>query len=74
MRIKPDWINYRVYTTRQAADFLGLSIRALERWRKVGIGPEYIKVSPTCIRYEVSKIHEWMKKRSIKPAIVDNAS
>jgi hypothetical protein len=35
----------------QAAAYLGLSPRTLERWRAAGVGPRHVRVSPRAIRY-----------------------
>ncbi len=48
---------------KQAAKFLGLSHRTLERWRCTGGGPPFIRVSNRAIRYAPDDLHEWLENR-----------
>ena len=38
-------------TEREAAAFLGFTVRCLQNWRSRGGGPRYIKIHGRCIRY-----------------------
>lgn len=44
---------------REAADFLGHSVRCLQNWRLRGGGPPYIKISGRSIRYRRQDIVAW---------------
>jgi len=45
-------------TTPQAADFIGLSARTLERMRTKGQGPDYRKHG-RYVRYHINEIKAW---------------
>ena len=36
---------------KQAADFLGVSVRTIQKWRQNGDGPPFIRLSSRCLRY-----------------------
>jgi hypothetical protein len=40
------------YTSKKAAQWLGVSLSTLEKWRRRGLGPVYYRVGPRLIRYE----------------------
>ncbi|MDE2167223.1 MAG: helix-turn-helix domain-containing protein [Alphaproteobacteria bacterium] len=44
--------------TVEAASFLGLSRRTLEKWRCVGGGPVYFKFGRVCL-YQLSDLKAW---------------
>jgi predicted DNA-binding transcriptional regulator AlpA len=44
---------------RQAADFLGVTTRALQKWRATGAGPRYVRISSRCIRYRRRDLIAW---------------
>ena len=45
--------------TAQAADRLGLTTSALERWRVKGGGPRYAKLG-SAVRYRLADLDEWI--------------
>ena len=47
----------------QAAAFLGVSPRALQKWRVNGRGPQYLRLSSRCIRYSHSELVRWVEER-----------
>ena len=49
-----------VFTTKQAADYLGLSKQRLEIWRHDGNGPPYVKLARS-VRYMREDIDAWLK-------------
>lgn len=51
-----------------AARFLGLSIRSLERFRAERLGPRFCKLSPHCIRYRLSDLKAFVASREVKCA------
>ena len=51
----------RFLSTREAADYLGLSPKTLGRWRVTGEGPRYIK-RRTRVFYEVVDLDAWMEE------------
>ena len=42
-----------------AADFLGVTPRALQKWRMTGDGPRYVRISSRCVRYRRRDLVEW---------------
>lgn len=48
---------------RQAAEFLGFTIRALQAWRLRGGGPLYVKVSARAVRYRRRDLMAWTEAR-----------
>lgn len=49
-------------TQRQTADYLGKVERTLERWRRDGVGPRYLRVGRT-IRYRRADVDAWLNGR-----------
>lgn len=50
--------------TEEVADLLQVSKQTLANWRMNKTGPDYIKVSGTCIRYQPKAIDEWLAKQT----------
>lgn len=48
-----------------AAELLGYSVRTLQKWRVVGGGPKFVKVSARSIRYRVKDLLDWIAERTI---------
>jgi len=48
-----------IATTREAAAFLRLSPRTLERWRYLGCGPPYLKLGGRCV-YDLAALDGWV--------------
>jgi predicted DNA-binding transcriptional regulator AlpA len=46
----------------QAADFIGVSARTLDRWHLLRIGPPRIKIGGL-VRYSISAIVQWLRSR-----------
>jgi predicted DNA-binding transcriptional regulator AlpA len=42
--------------TEPAAKFLGVSPRTLEKWRRQGIGPEWVRLGARLVLYDVRKL------------------
>jgi DNA-binding transcriptional MerR regulator len=54
-------------TQRQAAEYLNLSIRTLQRWRTDGIGPPSIVLPNGYRRYRRSALDRWLAKHGDRP-------
>ena len=52
----------KLLNTREAAEFLGLSHRTLERYRISGEGPRYLKIG-RWVRYTESDLLDWLDRR-----------
>lgn len=48
---------------KEAAAFLGYTIRALQNWRLRGGGPQFVKVSSRSIRYRRRDLMVWVDAR-----------
>jgi len=49
------------------AEYLGVQIPALEKWRQLGVGPAYVKVG-RLVRYKKSAVDEWLTERTVATA------
>ena len=58
----PDHLD-RLITERDAADFLGYTMRALQNWRLRGGGPRFVKVSARSIRYRRHDLVAWTESK-----------
>ena len=47
----------------ELAKTLGLSVRTLDRWRYESRGPEFIKISESCVRYRRREWRKWVQAR-----------
>jgi predicted site-specific integrase-resolvase len=45
--------------TRTVAARLGVSLRTLERWRRLGVGPTFVKLNGT-VRYEPTEVARFL--------------
>lgn len=61
----PDYLD-RLIPERDAADFLGYTMRALQNWRTRGGGPAFIKVSSRSIRYRRRDLMVWIESKLAK--------
>ena len=57
--MQPSAFQAPLLTTEEAAQYLTVSRRTLERWRTEGGGPAYVKLGG-CIRYRVSDLDEYI--------------
>ena len=46
----------RLLTPDEAAKFLGVDVRTLEKWRREGCGPEYRAQGRRCVRYPLGSL------------------
>lgn len=51
------------FNARELAQHLGISMPTVQRWRKEGKGPPYIKIGQI-IRYEKQAVEAWLDKQS----------
>lgn len=49
----------RLLTTSQAADYLGLSVSTLCRWRSEGTGPRYTVLGRSAVRYTQASLEKF---------------
>lgn len=60
----PDYYD-RMIDEREAAQYVGYTVRALQNWRVRGGGPKFIKVSARSIRYRRRDLIEWAESRLV---------
>jgi hypothetical protein len=53
---------------KQAAHWLGVSVRTLEDWRARGEGPPYFKVGGA-VRYSIVELEAWFVGRRVVPVL-----
>ncbi|MEW7984562.1 MAG: helix-turn-helix domain-containing protein [Candidatus Thiodiazotropha sp.] len=63
-------VNYKLLSTSDAAELLGITTRKLEQMRQQGNGPKFIKLSPKCVRYRIKELVDFqdanLKKNTIE--------
>lgn len=52
-------------TTPEAAVYLNFTEEALKEWRRLRIGPTYIKVNGAHVRYRVRDLDEWIDAQAV---------
>lgn len=52
---------YKVLTTKEAAEFLRISERTLQRWRDENRGPKFTEPEPRVIRYFEADLVRWLE-------------
>ncbi|WP_324698528.1 helix-turn-helix domain-containing protein [Novosphingobium sp. RL4] len=50
-------------TPTQTAEVLGVGIKTLERWRSIGEGPRFVKLSPGTVRYRAVDLNTFVAER-----------
>jgi len=55
----------RLMNEKEAAPFLGVSVRTLQCWRVRGGGPRFIRISRRAVRYCPSDLAEWIAARRV---------
>ncbi|MGH0035322.1 MAG: helix-turn-helix transcriptional regulator [Myxococcota bacterium] len=51
----------------EAAAYVGVSPRTLERWRAAGAGPPYYRLGPRTVYYRAADLRRWLASRRISP-------
>ena len=50
-------------TEQQAAACLSINPRTLQKWRVIGGGPLFVRISRRCIRYRREDLEQWTNSR-----------
>ena len=45
------WFWYGLINESIMAEFLNVTVRSLQKWRRTGDGPQYVRISANCIKY-----------------------
>ncbi len=56
--------NVPYFTPKQLSDYLRVSTKTLERWRKDGKGPASKKVMNKRIRYYIADVEAWLDQKN----------
>ena len=59
-------------TPAEAARFLHISERTLEGWRTRGGGPDFVAISPRCVRYGPAVLREFVAARTQTSTIAES--
>ncbi|GAA1046086.1 helix-turn-helix transcriptional regulator [Rothia amarae] len=54
---------------QEAADYLGVSIHQLRKWRVQGTGPKFTKPNYRTIHYRVSWLEDYLAQETREPII-----
>lgn len=60
-------------TEAEAAEYLGYTKAALNKWRVLGKGPRFVKVSAKSIRYMKSDLAQWLTERKSQSTAEGNS-
>ncbi|HOP48720.1 MAG TPA: helix-turn-helix domain-containing protein [Desulfobacteraceae bacterium] len=60
-------------TEKDAAVFLSLSPRWLQKHRLTGDGPQFVRISHRCVRYRKRDLLDWMENRFRRSTAEDAA-
>lgn len=63
MRVIEQISEHRLLRDHEVAELLRVSLSTLERWRRTGEGPKFIRLSRSGIRYKLIDINEWLTTR-----------
>ena len=56
---------FTLLNTEEAATLLGISRHTLEDWRWKRLGPPWIRISKSCVRYDLDALREWLSKHTV---------
>ena len=56
---------YRQYNTQETAEFLGVHPITLERYRRAGTGPRYLRLQQNVVRYRLADIIQWQESHAV---------
>ena len=62
--LDPDYLN-RLIDEKEAAIYIGYTVRCLQNWRLRGGGPRFVKVSARSIRYRRSDLNAWIESKLV---------
>jgi DNA-binding transcriptional MerR regulator len=65
--MRPGEAREPLLTQRQAAAYLNVSIRTLQRWRLEGIGPPSIRLPNGYLRYRLADLEAWLRDQGEAP-------
>lgn len=60
-----DWYSYwhKLIDEDEAGGFVDLKPRTLQKYRELGTGPRFVRISARCIKYRRIDLREWSEAR-----------
>jgi predicted DNA-binding transcriptional regulator AlpA len=58
----------RLLTPPETAEYLRTAEQTLAKWRYLGDGPPYVRISHGAIRYRRSDLDAWLARRTVETA------
>lgn len=56
----PSWVGKEILSTKEAAEYLGVSSKTLERYRALNVGPPYRRATPKSRAfYSLRALRRW---------------
>lgn len=56
----------RLLTTKEAAEYLGMSPRTLEGYRSRGGGPQFMRLGRRSVRYDPDALQQWATAQTVR--------
>lgn len=60
--------NDSLLTPKQVAHRLAVPVGTLTNWRYHGVGPKYLKLNGTLVRYRAADVEEWIDAQTREPS------
>ena len=54
----------KLYTKEEVAEFIGIHVRTVDKWRKEGRGPRFIEIEGATIRCRRDDLMEWIDEQT----------
>lgn len=64
----------RILRRREAAQYIGRSERALERYATEGGGPRYVRIGAKAVGYTLEDLDAWLKARTFSSTSEEDAA
>lgn len=60
-------------TPKEAAEYLGFGTSTLERWRRLGVGPKFVRLGGNRVAYLQKHLDEYIEGRVQTPSLENPA-
>ena len=61
----PDGVREQYLNDRETAEFFGISVKTIQLWRFLGVGPPVTKLSSRTVRYRLGAVLDWAKAKEL---------
>jgi len=58
--------HFTLLNTEEAATLLGISRHTMEDWRWKRLGPPWIRISKSCVRYDLDALRLWLSEHTVE--------